>query len=250
MAIKQPFSKKFLLPPVKVSERYLPVGSQRIIVTKRPTVINRPQPQQNVIKGKVYHVQYNPQRSNTIAEGRSIVNVGKLRFALTYYQTTNFSLFQTERFADDNFKFDENRSKLSKLVENTVGNGEIARYEQFLLFPQCFQKACFPGASKGVIVWEWVTTDNVLLCVNVSKPVVFFSPYCHFLLATLEAFVDSADQDKTAQNVWSDLSLFKKANFLYLFLRELEPRIHQAQSFGFDRVAQWLAHLIPNLIYY
>ena len=26
--------------------------------------------------------------------------------------------------------------------------------EQFLLFPQCFQKACFPGASKGVIVWE------------------------------------------------------------------------------------------------
>ena len=28
--------------------------------------------------------------------------------------------------------------------------------EQFLLFPQCFQKACFPGASKGVIVWEWV----------------------------------------------------------------------------------------------
>ena len=40
--------------------------------------------------------------------------------------------------------------------ENTVGKGEIARYEQFLLFPQCIQKACFPGASKGVIVWEWV----------------------------------------------------------------------------------------------
>ena len=43
-----------------------------------------------------------------------------------------------------------------KRVENTVGKGEIARYEQFLLFPQCFPKACFPGASKGVIVWEWV----------------------------------------------------------------------------------------------
>ena len=37
-----------------------------------------------------------------------------------------------------------------------MGKGEIARYEQFLFFPQCFQKACFPGASKGVIVWEWV----------------------------------------------------------------------------------------------
>ena len=37
-----------------------------------------------------------------------------------------------------------------------AGKGEIARYEQFPLFPQCFQQACFPGASKGVIVWEWV----------------------------------------------------------------------------------------------
>ena len=32
---------------------------------------------------------------------------------------------------------------------------------QFLLFPQCFQKACFPGASKGVIVWEWVKQGRV-----------------------------------------------------------------------------------------
>ena len=59
-------------------------------------------------------------------------------------------------FADDNLKFEENGRKLLKPVENTVGKGEIARYEQFLLFPQCFQKACFPGASKGIIVWEWV----------------------------------------------------------------------------------------------
>ena len=63
--------------------------------------------------------------------------------------------------ADDNFKFDENGRKLSKQVENTVGKGEIARYEQFLLFPQCFQKACFPGASKGVIVWEWVNICRI-----------------------------------------------------------------------------------------
>ena len=58
---------------------------------------------------------------------------------LTHYQTTNFRLFQT-------FKFDKNGRKLSKWVENTVGKGKIARYEEFLLFPQCFQKACFPGA--------------------------------------------------------------------------------------------------------
>ena len=61
-----------------------------------------------------------------------------------------------KEFAEDNFKCHENERNLSKQVENTVGKGEIARYEQFLLFPQCFQKVCFPGASKGVIVWEWV----------------------------------------------------------------------------------------------
>ena len=44
-------------------------------------------------------------------------------------------------FADNNFKFDENGIKLSKRVENTVSKGEIAHHEQFLLFPQCFQKA-------------------------------------------------------------------------------------------------------------
>ena len=44
-----------------------------------------------------------------------------------------------KEFTDDNFKFDENGGKFSKRVENTVGKGEIARYEQFLLLPQCFK---------------------------------------------------------------------------------------------------------------
>ena len=68
------------------------------------------------------------------------------RGRLTHYQTTNFSFYQT----DDNFKFGENGSKLSKRVENIVGIGEIARYEQLLLFPQCFQKACLPGCGNGL----------------------------------------------------------------------------------------------------
>ena len=50
--------------------------------------------------------------------------------------------FKLKEFADNNSKFDENGKKLSKRVENTVGKGEIAIYEQFLLFPQCFQKTC------------------------------------------------------------------------------------------------------------
>ena len=44
---------------------------------------------------------------------------------------TNFRLFQTKK-------------------------GLQTRYEQFLLFPQCFQNVCFPGVSKGVVVWGWV----------------------------------------------------------------------------------------------
>ena len=47
-----------------------------------------------------------------------------------------------KEFADDNFEFNDNGRKFSKRVENTVGKGEIARYEQFLLFPQCFQMTC------------------------------------------------------------------------------------------------------------
>ena len=57
-----------------------------------------------------------------------------------------------------------------------MGKGEIARYEQFLLFPQCFQKACVPGASKGVIVWEWVKTCVPLLYACRRQDIIMLSP--------------------------------------------------------------------------
>ena len=59
-----------------------------------------------------------------------------------------------KELADDNFKFDINGRKFSKRVENTVGKGEIARYEEFLLFPQCFQNTCTADTSKPGLVWE------------------------------------------------------------------------------------------------
>ena len=43
-----------------------------------------------------------------------------------------------KELADLNSKFDENGRKFYQRVENTVGKGETARHEQFLLFPQCF----------------------------------------------------------------------------------------------------------------
>ena len=67
-----------------------------------------------------------------------ILSCGKQYYPITRRQILDFS--KLKEFADDNFKFDENGRKLSKQVENTKGKGEIARYEQFLLFPQGFQK--------------------------------------------------------------------------------------------------------------
>ena len=61
-------------------------------------------------------------------------------YILTHSQTTNLGLFQTERISEYYFTFDENGRTLSKRVENTEGKGDIDRYEQFLLFQQCFLK--------------------------------------------------------------------------------------------------------------
>ena len=61
---------------------------------------------------------------------------------LTLSQTTNLNTSKLKEFTDDNFKFDENGREFLKRLENTVGKGEIARYEQFLLFPQCFLETC------------------------------------------------------------------------------------------------------------
>ena len=60
-----------------------------------------------------------------------------------------------KKFADDNFKFDKNGRKLFRGLENTVGKGEIG-LRAISPVPTVFSKACFPGASKGVVVWEWV----------------------------------------------------------------------------------------------
>ena len=45
-----------------------------------------------------------------------------------------------KEFLDDNFTFNENSIRFLKQVENIVRKGEIAHYEQFLLFPTVFSK--------------------------------------------------------------------------------------------------------------
>ena len=60
--------------------------------------------------------------------------------------------FKLKGFADDTLKFDENGRQFFKQVGNTVGKGEIVRYEQFLLFPQCFQKTWTEDTEKPGLV--------------------------------------------------------------------------------------------------
>ena len=59
---------------------------------------------------------------------------------INLFPNDKFHSSKLKGFAGDNFKFDDNSKKLSKQVGNTEGKGEIARKEQFLLFPQCFQR--------------------------------------------------------------------------------------------------------------
>ena len=65
-------------------------------------------------------------------------------------QTTNFALFKTERVCRRQFSFSCEWQEVLQTVENTVGKGEIARDEQFLLFPLCFQKTCTANTNKGL----------------------------------------------------------------------------------------------------
>ena len=58
----------------------------------------------------------------------------------TKRQILDFS--KLKKFADENFKFDENDGKFSEWVEDAVGEkGEIARYELFS-FSRSFHKTC------------------------------------------------------------------------------------------------------------
>ena len=50
--------------------------------------------------------------------------------------------------------------KFYKWVENTVGKGEIARYEQFLLFPHVFKSLVQQTCKKPGLVWERVKRRN------------------------------------------------------------------------------------------
>ena len=66
-------------------------------------------------------------------------------------QFLDFSKFKG--IADNKSKLEEMEVSIIDGVENIVGNGEMACFVQFLLFPQCFQRPSAAEVSKGVTVW-------------------------------------------------------------------------------------------------
>ena len=59
------------------------------------------------------------------------------------------------------FQTMKNEGKVFQRGRKHCGIGEIARYEQFLLFPQCFQKICTADTKRPGIVWERVKYELV-----------------------------------------------------------------------------------------
>ena len=69
-------------------------------------------------------------------------NMKALALMVAHLHTGNTQKKVSNIASDDNFKLDKNCKLFSRHLENTVGKGEIVHYEQFLLFPHCFQKTC------------------------------------------------------------------------------------------------------------
>ena len=56
-------------------------------------------------------------------------------------------------FTDDNIKVLKMMIFVFDKAENIVEKGENAGNQHFLLFPQCFQRAFYPGSLKVGMVW-------------------------------------------------------------------------------------------------
>ena len=63
------------------------------------------------------------------------------------------ALAKLKAFADDKINMTVKLKFVLGRVEHIVGKGENAGYQHFLLFPQLFQKASYPGSLKVGIVW-------------------------------------------------------------------------------------------------
>ena len=89
--------------------------------------------------------------------------LGSVKIKKINYLPNNKFLDMTKfkAIADDNSNVAKMVISLFDRAENIVGKGENAGYQHFLLFPQCFQKASFPGSlSRDCVVKSQLTNGN------------------------------------------------------------------------------------------
>ena len=107
-----------------------------------------------------------------------------------------------KEFADDNFKLQTTisiGSQFSKRIENTVGKGEIARYEQFLLFllskylycrhvktRACLGKVYTPSKINSIILEPHLEFHLELPVLSTCTSLHFSSPSSYGSLGSIE----------------------------------------------------------------
>ena len=90
---------------------------------------------------------------------------------LTLYQTTkNLDVTKKKAFAHNKIKVAKMRISLYDRVENTVGKGENAGNQHFLLFPQCFPKLACGNEFKALLIHSVQMIKTFLFhCVQMIK---------------------------------------------------------------------------------
>ena len=121
----------------KLTNQFLGLGKNDVIKhTCAVTIYNRDKDRQTDTSPKSFQFQDVCSPHPSPFQGLSNENFEGVKLAKR--QILNSS--KLKELAGDNFNCNKRGKMFSRWVENIVGKGEIARNEQFLLFPQCFQK--------------------------------------------------------------------------------------------------------------
>ena len=129
----------------------------------------------------------------SFSERRSNVNSGKFDFP-TYNKS---AADDVENILATLMEMSINKGTINwNKIENINAKGEIACFEQFLLFSQCFQKSSAEEASKSVYLWERVQIHFFPQCFQklsttmISKIITYsyneFLNYLDFLIQFLD----------------------------------------------------------------
>ena len=90
-------------------------------------------------------------------------------------------------------------------VEIIVRKGQIAYYEQFLLFSQCFPQLCIFSVSKCGIVWKWVN-GCISELFKMYRSTVLNQTYLLYSITCIKGPLNSLPNDKFID--WSKLKAF------------------------------------------